>query len=110
MGTWGWIALGVLAFLVLASSGKQKPKTAGRAEKKTTEPASGKEETSGTAAPAGGRLFLPAGKEEEAETVVTIYQRRKAWPVRNCPVCGTENGLAESVCGLCGQPLTEDMR
>ena len=33
MGTWGWIALGVLAFLVLASSGKQKPKTAGRAEK-----------------------------------------------------------------------------
>ena len=33
MGTWGWIALGVLAFLVLASSGKQKPTTAGRAEK-----------------------------------------------------------------------------
>ena len=83
---------------------------AGRTEKKTTEPASGKEETSGTAAPAGGRLFLPAGKEEEAETVVTIYQRRKAWPVRICPVCGTENGLTASACNLCGQNLTKDIR
>lgn len=83
---------------------------AGRAEKKTTESIPEKEETAGPAVPAGGPLFLPAGKEEEAETVVTIYQRRKAWPVRSCPVCGTENGLAESVCGLCGQPLTEDMR
>ena len=100
------ILAAVAALIAIAAlSGK-----AGRAEKKTTEPASGQEETSGTAAPAGGRLFLPAGKEEEAETVVTIYQRRKAWPVRSCPVCGTENGLAESVCGLCGQPLTEDMR
>ena len=100
------ILAAVAALIAIAAlSGK-----AGRAEKKTTEPVSGKEETSGTAAPAGGRLFLPAGKEEEAETVVTIYQRRKAWPVRSCPVCGTENGLAESVCGLCGQPLTEDMR
>ena len=100
------ILAAVAALIAIAAlSGK-----AGRAEKKTTEPDSGKEEASGTAAPAGGRLFLPAGREEEAETVVTIYQRRKAWPVRNCPVCGTENGLAESVCGLCGQPLTEDMR
>ena len=80
------ILAAVAALIAIAAlSGK-----AGRAEKKTTEPDS--------------------GKEEEAETVVTIYQRRKAWPVRNCPVCGTENGLAESVCGLCGQPLTEDMR
>jgi uncharacterized membrane protein len=100
------ILAAVAALIAIAAlSGK-----AGRAEKKTTEPASGKEETSGTAAPAGGRLFLPAGKEEEAETVVTIYQRRKAWPVRICPVCGTENGLTASACNLCGQNLTKDIR
>ena len=100
------ILAAVAALIAIAAlSGK-----AGRTEKKTTESISEKEETAGPAVPVGGHLFLPAGKEEEAETVVTIYQRRKAWPVRNCPVCGTENGLAESVCGLCGQPLTEDMR
>jgi hypothetical protein len=100
------ILAAVAALIAIAAlSGK-----AGRTEKKTTESISEKEETAGPAVPAGGHLFLPAGKEEEAETVVTIYQRRKAWPVRICPVCGTENGLAESVCGLCGQPLTEDMR
>ena len=100
------ILAAVAALIAIAAlSGK-----AGRTEKKTTESIPEKEEAAGPAAPAGGPLFLPAGKEEEAETVVTIYQRRKAWPVRNCPVCGTENGLAESVCGLCGQPLPEDMR
>ena len=83
---------------------------AGRTEKKTTESIPEKEETAGPAVPAGGPLFLPAGKEEEAETVVTIYQRRKAWPVRICPVCGTENGLTASACNLCGQKLTKDIR
>lgn len=97
------ILAAVAALIAIAAlSGK-----AGRAEKKTTESIPEKEEAAG---PAGGPLFLPAGKEEEAETVVTIYQRRKAWPVRICPVCGTENGLTASACNLCGQNLTKDIR
>ena len=52
------ILAAVAALIAIAAlSGK-----AGRTEKKTTESISEKEETAGPAVPAGGHLFLPAGK------------------------------------------------